>query len=423
MTGKKSVCTVWLLFASFAIVSRLCAGNAPEINRTETCRVHPAHTYQVFVPLHDEKCRNLPLMVVIDPHGNGTLAIDKFKETARKYSVILVASNLIQNNVNDHVGLIEELLADVKSKYPVGSGLYVGGFSGGARMAINYAASHRLSGVIACGALADPEQLVAVQTMVMPIVGTDDFNFIESARFIIRPETIPSNLAILITDASHSWPDHSLLNQAFGFVFLADEHRNTCIDTGKLAALYLAEQNQLQGGKSDVLHSVLFARNLSLSPVFDPSGAYGLKYRKLISDQAFISECDRMNAKLSIELKLREKYLQMVEQKDSNWWKREVSAMNSRIITEPDGQMKMVYRRIKSYLGVACYSMCNHAKAGKDWLTLEKVVAVYRSLEPDNPDMFYFSAVLAHLKKDFPGEKYYLQKAKEKGFQGSLIIK
>ena len=81
-----------------------------------------------------------------------------------------------------------------------------------------------------------------------------------------------------------------------------------------------------------------------------------------------------------------------------------------------------MYRRIKGFLGVACYSMCSHAASLKEAHTLERIVPVYRNLEPDNPDQLYYSAVLAHLKKNPSMEKYYLQKAREKGYQGSMSI-
>jgi len=125
---------------------------------------------------------------------------------------------------------------------------------------------------------------------------------------------------------------------------------------------------------------------------------------------------------LKLEIELRDHYLQALGQKDSLWWKHEVSAINNKIVTEKDRKKGLVYRRLKGYLGVACYSFCNRAKAERDWLTLERIILVYRLLEPVNPDMFYFSAVLANSKKDSVRAQFYLQKAKENGFEGLLKI-
>src|SRR5664279_5297412 len=85
-----------------------------ELNQTDRCQNHPAHTYQVFVPSVDISCRKLPLMVVIDLHGNGKLAIRQFKEAAQNYSVVLIASNQIKNNVSGYLQLLDELIADAK---------------------------------------------------------------------------------------------------------------------------------------------------------------------------------------------------------------------------------------------------------------------------------------------------------------------
>jgi dienelactone hydrolase len=422
----------WLIVLTFFISGILLANTADqpvekpkEINKTEQCRNHPSHTYQVFVPSVSVSCKSLPLMIVVDPHGDGKLAVRQFKEAAQTYAVVLVASNRIKNNVSGYLQLLDELIADAKSKYPVGNTIFLSGFSGGARMTLDYAINHPVKGVIACGALAEPDQIKAISCPVMAIVGMDDFNFIEAAQFIIHPETIPKNLAIVTTEASHSWPGSSQLKQACGYLRLSSEENNSCIDANTLLKSFLDEQtsrlNSLTQSK-DALDAMLLARNLSLSGRFDPAGSFRSRYEKMVKQEAFIHERDNLVTNLRLELTLRDQYYPALQEKDSTWWRNEVSALNNKLKTEGNHQKRMVYQRIKGFLGVACYSLCSRAANQNELTVLERVVPVYRILEPENPDQFYYSAVLAHLWKNSEKEKYYLGKAKEKGYQGSLSI-
>jgi len=396
-----------------------------EINRTDMCDKHVTHTYQIFVPSVDLSCKVMPLMVVIDPHGDGKLAIKQFKEAAQTYNVILISSNLVKNNVTGYLQLLDELVADAKSKYPVGNILYIGGFSGGARMALDYAMSRHANGVIACGALAAPEQIKAINCPVIAIVGMDDFNFIEAAQFIINPASIPQNLSIETTNASHSWPESGLLAQATGYLRLSTQENSNCLDRNSLLKSYVAEQTARLNSYSqskDELNAMLLARNLSISKTIELLGSFRSRYETLVTQEAFVQQRDNLVKNLRFEVSIRDQYDNALQKKDSVWWKNEIVELNKKLITEKDRQRNLVYHRVKGFLGVACYSICNRAAIEKEVTVLEQIVPVYRLLEPNNPDQLYYSAVLAHLKKNFSLEKYYLGKAKEKGYQGSLSI-
>lgn len=396
-----------------------------EINKTDRCQSHVTHTYQVFVPSVDISCKSLPLMVVIDPHGDGKLAVKQFKEAAQTYKAVLVASNLVKNGITGYLQLLDELVADARSKYPVGNMLYLGGFSGGARMSLDYAVNRTVHGVIACGALASPEQIQAIKCPVMAIVGMDDFNFIEAAQYIINPTTIPQNLSIETTTASHSWPEPAVLTRATGYLLLTLEKFITCLDTSTLLKSYVAQQTTRLNSfiqSKDELNAVLLSRNLSIAKPFESLGSFRSRYEKMVKGDAFVQQRDNLLTNLRLEVSIREPYGKALQEKDSAWWKNEIRALNAKLTTEKDQQRNLVYHRIKGFLGVACYSMCNRATSQKEVSVLEQIVPIYRILEPENPDQFYYSAVLAHLKKNSSKEKYYLGKAREKGYQGPLTM-
>lgn len=371
------------------------------VDQTVTCQSNAQHGYHIFIPSVEVSCKNLPLLVVIDPHGDGKLAVSQFKDAVQKYPAVVVGSNLIKNNDAAYVQEIEELIADVKSRFPVGETLFVGGFSGGARMSIGFAANHRVDGVIACGALAQPNQIKTVHCPLVAILGIDDFNFVEAAQFVLNPSLVPPNLSIEITDASHSWPEKSLLTQVFGYLELTTSDAICGINKEPMTKTYIEEQtlriDSLTQHKKPIQASII-AQNLAHSAEFESEGYFTSISEKLIQSEGYKLQHEELMASIRFEMKVREAYYNALLQQDSVWWKKEVDALNLKIVSEPNTYTLMAYRRIRGFLGIVCYSLCNQFIQNRDVPKLEQILAVYRMLEPNNPDMLNFSAVLQPLK-------------------------
>lgn len=367
---------------------------------SEICKSNPAHSYQVVVPTGVTPLKQLPLLVSIDSHGDGKLAVNGFKEGAQQYKFIVVGSNLIKNNDASYIRELEELIADVRSRYPIGNTLYIGGFSGGARMAIGYASSHPVNGVIACGALAQPEEILLLKCNILSIIGMDDFNFMEAAQYVVNPDKIPSNLAIETTNASHAWPDKKLLTRAAGYLLLSTGSVNT-IDRQLLSKRYVEEQKHRIDSlnkANEIIRSTLIAHNMSIIAPYEKEGSFHSLFQKLTQQENYQSQIKELNQSLQFESKVREGYYNALQQKDSVWWKREIEVLNSKVQSEKDLYTLMAYRRIKGFLGIVCYSLCNRYTGQKDTQKLEQVLPVYRMIEPDNEDMKNFSKVLQQLK-------------------------
>jgi hypothetical protein len=73
--------------------------------------------------------------------------------------------------------------------------------------------------------------------------------------------------------------------------------------------------------------------------------------------------------------------------------------LNSKINTEKDEFMQLAYKRIKGFLGILCYSMCERFSTENDAGNLEKALTVYQMAEPKNPDVQKFSKTLEQLKR------------------------
>jgi len=375
---------------------------SPAIDRTETCLSNKKHTYQIFVPEVDASFRQIPLLISIDPHGDGKLAVNGFKEAAQKYQVVVVGSNLIKNNNTNYIEELDELIADVKSRYPVGNYLFVGGFSGGARMAIGYATNHKVDGVIAYGALASAKQIAALNNRVISVIGFDDFNFIEVAPFVIDPQQMPSNLLLETIDATHAWPQKNILQQTLGYMLLSTMPPGTPNEKKKMVQEYTTQQKSRIDNlmkTSNYVQAALITRNLFQFSYFEREGSFFSLFDQISNDTKYLQQVDKLSKSVQFEVNIRNGFYSAILEKDSAWWKQDIDLINSKIEAEKEEFMLAAYKRIKGFLGIFCYSLCERFTEEKNVLNLEKVLMVYRMAEPKNPDVQKFTKKLEQLKK------------------------
>jgi len=147
------------------------------MSQTVKCQYNPSHLYQIHIPENSSSGEKIPLMLVIDPHGDGESAVNFFKQTASLFGMMLACSNLIKNGNLHYLREINELTEDVTSRFSAGDRIFLAGFSGGARMALSYAGFRKISGVLACGALVPALAIQRAKSGIMCIMGYEDYNF------------------------------------------------------------------------------------------------------------------------------------------------------------------------------------------------------------------------------------------------------
>lgn len=371
---------------------------------TDSCVSNPSHSYEVFIPSIEKSSKNLPLLVVVDPHGNGKLALAQFKDASTKYPAVLVASNLVQNNDPNYMHELEELVADVKGKYQVGSTLYLSGFSGGSRMVLNYATIHNANGVIACGAFAGHDQITALKCPMMAIAGMDDFNFSEVAPFVLNPEKTPNNVIVEITQAAHTWPDKDILISAFGYFRLSEPLIESVLGGNSQIKKYVLEQHaRIDSLKQlgEMIQAEMVARNMGLVTAFEKLGSFAALADELLKDKSYQQQQSQLLTSLRFEMKVREAYLKAFDEKDANWWATEITSLSRKIGDEPNAINKAAFQRLKGFLGIVCYSYCGRFAAQNDRSKLEQTLAIYRLVEPDNTDMMNFTKLLEQLEENY----------------------
>ena len=415
-----------MLFGGLFSCSGVGIETAKAVEKTDFCKLDPKNTYEVYIPERANPAEKLPLLVIIDSHGSGKFALDKFKQGAKQYPAVLIASNLVKNGLEGYEGAIRTLIEDVRQKYPVGETVFMTGFSGGARMALGYALAHPLNGLILCGALASPDQINALRCPVISISGMDDFNFMETAQYLFQEQSTPGNLKIELTNASHSWPDNQMLGNAFGFLRLSCLAADIpSLQKSQIKTYCQSQVSRINSLKQqgDFLKAALIARNMASTEPFNSDKTFASTYNTLKTNPNYISELSRMEKCLNFEISVRQPYLNDFRTKDTLWWTNEIRTTGEKIKTEHDSYTRDMYRRIKGFWGIASYTLCKQAINEKNVEALNKILAVYRMLEPENPDMFYFSSFPYFWKGNNEATLSILKKALAAGFSDRNQLK
>lgn len=389
------------------------------VDKTDCCMSDSENTYEVYIPQRNDATEKMPLLLILDAHGNGKFALNKFKHGANQYPSVLVASNLVKNGLVNYDVAIHALVEDVRRKYPMGETVFVAGFSGGARMALGYALTHQVNGLILCGALAASNQINAVHCPVISISGMDDFNFMETAQFLFQEQSTPDNLKIELTNASHSWPDSLMLANSFGFLQLSSQTGETEGESKSQMKTYCQNQQariNLFKQHGDFLKAALIARNMTTTVPFNSDKTFASTYNELKVNPDYINQMNRLKANLNYEISVRQPYLDAFQTKDMLWWRNEIRKTEEKIKTEKDSYSKDMYMRIKGFWGIACYSLCKQAINGHHPETLNQILSIYHMLEPENPDMLYFSAFPYFWKRNDEATLSMLNKAIKAGF-------
>lgn len=367
-----------------------------EVASPQKQQVLPSANYEVYLPKGPKPATGWPLLIAIDPHGSGKTAMKHLQEAVTNYPAILLASNQIQNNDPNYMQELNALIIEASEKFPINGQVYLAGFSGGARMALSYAGSHPIAGVIAAGAFASPGELRAIHGTVLGLIGMDDFNFSEAAQYLFQPDQLPSNTHIELTNASHEWPDADRMTNAWGWFRLADSSANKA----ELSDYVNRQQQRIDSltKAGNLLQATCLDRNMGAVSSFNALFPFEKDTKTLSSSPAYQQQLAALGESLKTEMARRQQLTQALMENDENWWKSEIESLHQKATNEPDLIQRMAWKRLNGFLGIICYSYSRQLLARKDTEHLKQVLMVYRLAEPENPDMLHFSDELEKLQ-------------------------
>lgn len=361
--------------------------------RNDVCISNLQNKYHILQPADKIPSQKLPLVIIIDAHGDGKMAVNKFRPAVKYFPCLLLGSDLVKNNFPDYEQAISQILSDAKAKYPVDEKhIIISGFSGGARMAYSYSLHHQVSGVIMCG--AGPGQQMPACPL-YAISGMGDFNFGEQ---YVRPKITSFDNQEYITDyfhGIHEWPQAEQLSDALLFLLRDDSYTEKIRQNRSKKLLQLADSLENEGDAIMAWKAIEKSAKLSVN---QKGRSQAEKQGKALLERiGFQKAFASLEKYLQQENRLRKAYADRLLTENTEWWKKELRSLQERLEAEPPGLTTDHYLRIKGYLGIMLYSNVNyliHNDPGNPHM--EQILDIYEFAEPENPDPWFFKALNAY---------------------------
>ncbi len=364
----------------------------------DSCKKEQDHHYIISEPVNIPAQQKLPLILVIDPHGDGKLATEKFSEALVDIPAVIAGSEKIRNNYLDFVPSLSHLEDDVLAKYPADPDkVIMAGFSGGARMAYYYGMSHKVLGIIMFGAGPGRSIGETGSQRVYMVSGTRDFNFMEQYS---PPFAGLSNKHDHMADffrGSHEWPPLENIYESVAYV-LKDEPDFPESMRVRIAEKMLTEYDNLL--ESNDLF--LAGKALEKAWIFSPDTKGKSRISQMIDDfkelPGWIDYNRKFEGYLQKEMGLKQAYMDKLTDPDTSWWKKEIQSLNQNILSSSDPMKEDFLYRIKGFIGIILYSQINSILQNDLYTNeLDRLLFIYELAEPESPDLIKFKDQVQHL--------------------------
>jgi hypothetical protein len=368
------------------------------ISRVE-CMADSSQSYYIAVPEDFNTINKWPLVMVFDPKGNGKLAVESLKSGVQYYGFIIAGSNVIRNGYENPEYAFRIFMDDVIKRYPVNPDrIYAAGFSGGGRYAQNFSqVNTSIKAIISMGAgfSLDPSQPDLKKVPMLFLAGNEDFNYLEIISSYEPLKISGIRHLIFEFNGKHEWPDHEIISEALLWYVFDD-----CRRTGRKDPLI---ENYKRKINENADNFKLNDDNLNAVREYEKGIAMltGLTNTKTLIRE--MNECkilqeykdasDKRNKSMILESRLQQGYISALNGKDTAWWKNEIFNLNQKIGQEEDPYLLSAYRRVKSFVSVAAYSLTNLSLKANDLPGAKKILEIYHIVDPGNPDVLYFRAL------------------------------
>jgi tetratricopeptide (TPR) repeat protein len=191
------------------------------------CQGHPDQTYALYLPSNYQAGRKWPILYAFDARRDGKLVSDRLQEGAERYGWIVASS---YNSASDgpsgpNLAALQAMWADTHARFSVDDRrVYLAGFSGTVRFAVNVALSApgTVTGILgACAGF--PEGVKPQKNNPFVFFGTTgerDFNYYEMMDLDATLASLGVPHRIEVFEGSHEWPPAPLATRAIGWMEL-----------------------------------------------------------------------------------------------------------------------------------------------------------------------------------------------------------
>ena len=390
-----------------------------------TCAADTNTTYALFLPPQYKSEKPCPILILFAPGGNGLVPVTLFSAEAANSGFIIAGSNNSKNGMTfeQTTAIYRKMLADLTSRFHIEKkAVYVGGFSGGSRVAGAVAITEGgVAGVVGCGAgLPAINRRPVGSFSYLAVVGNQDFNYSEMQQFNKMLESASYQHHLLVFEGIHQWPPKELIPDIFTWLrfdamrqqaILADRTEiNSFIEKNDKIAGSLTSKGQLAMQQEVYIKMLHYLHGLTdIAPL-------QAEIKRLSEEKEVVAFHKQQEQLLDLEQELQQKYLPELQLKNVEWWADETNRLRS--LTKKPGKSgaNLVYSRLLGFLSMECYMYStNNVNEGK-LTAAERFIEIYRLVDPTNAEHRFKAAKVAALRNNSDAVFNALNQAFELGF-------
>jgi len=393
-----------------------------------SCKTDTSQSYALYLPKAYDTKKLYPVIYAFDPHKTGKLPVANYAELAEKYGYIIVGSNNSENGIawEQSLAIVNTLFSDTRARLAINKNrIYLLGFSGGARVANAITMMNgSINGVICCGAaspaanFADPRN----DYTFFGIAGDADFNYSEMKKYDLLDLAGRRLKHALITfEGKHEWPRVTAMEEAFFWLELNNMRKDPSAKNDSLVQHNLSNESEsLYGLVKDNQKYAAYELCRKTINYYEGLGDLSLffeQYKKLQNDPAVDKQLKQNEADWTREEKLKEEYMNNLQQKDFAWWQKDVAAINKQIKSGKDKNEALIKKRLLSYLSLVCYMQTSGALKQNDLRAAAYFDNLYVLVDPTNAEAHYFMAEISAKQGNTAAALKALDEAVKNGFK------
>jgi len=327
----------------------------------------------------------------------------------------LIGIKDVENGVRDYISIIDrDLTHFISTSKTSRNKIYMIGFSGAARMAEYFAYSHKINGLIMCGAGMNRKNQLPFPTVL--IAGIKDFNFLEQYYDLNDKLSLNKNLISFVFDGPHQWPPVSYISVGINFLI----HR------GKGGDDNLSSHYENQSEKYFANNNYYYAvKSMEIAYKFKNYGSDKdilKKFETLKQNKKVKNYYRRTDLFLEEELNRYKDLTRNIDVQKLKWWKNQINYIDNQS-NRKDPISASSYARTKAYIGLVTFSKINLSLSGKENAeSLDKYISIYELLEPESPYLHFFKAVLLYRIGNELQAKDEMHIAKSKNFDDNKML-
>lgn len=420
------------LFASVFLFSN-CGGKSsnslPEkfnFSKVTTirCSEDTTQSYSLYLPSSFDNKKQWPLIFLYDPHGNGDLSIENFKEAAERYGYILAGSNNSRNGVAGIENIIGRLANDVFSKLPINKQrIYAAGFSGGGRVALNQALMmSNIKGIMMVGAGANRVDFASQSRKfdMYATAGLGDFNYLEVMSIHEQLQGLGWRFLLREFEGGHAWPPKEVINEAVLWFTLNAMRDKVIAKDEALIDKVLAEKRFQIDSLIDAGHLVAAEQSasntVSLLKRLGSTKKIERTIDKIKKMPEYKAEIELRTQSFNVENEWKQGLINSFTSQDTVWWRKQVAELEQRINSSGDVYSRQMFMRVKGFLGIVAYTFTNDIIMRNQMEQAQRLISIYQIIEPANADAMFFKAIMFDRQKKPSEALLYMKKARELGF-------